>query len=199
MNVERPAALIPMPDLAFTVPYARMKSRKPPWLTPSALLFALALSACAGAPGTGSDDGGPVTLLSGPIEGARISRGFGMRRHPILGYRRMHRGVDYVVPRGTAVRATGAGVVELAGWHGSYGRYIRIRHSGGIRTSYAHLSYIADTVRQGARVTIGAVIGRTGSSGLSTGPHLHYEVWRGDVAIDPSALHRQRQIVLRAK
>jgi murein DD-endopeptidase MepM/ murein hydrolase activator NlpD len=157
------------------------------------------LSGCAGGPRDGGDGSGQVTLLSQPVAGARVSRGFGMWRHPILGYRRMHRGIDYVVPRGTPVRSTGAGIVEVAGWHGGYGRYVRIRHSGGIRTIYAHLSRIADSVRQGARVEIGAVIGRSGSSGLSTGPHLHYEVWRGRLAINPATLHREPQIVLRER
>jgi murein DD-endopeptidase MepM/ murein hydrolase activator NlpD len=138
-------------------------------------------------------------LLPTPIAGARISRGFGTWRHPILGYRRMHRGIDYVVPRGTPVRSTGAGIVEVAGWHGGFGRYVRIRHNGGIRTIYAHLSHIAGPVHKGARVRIGTVIGLSGSSGLSTGPHLHYEVWRGSVAINPATLHRDSQIVLRER
>jgi murein DD-endopeptidase MepM/ murein hydrolase activator NlpD len=154
------------------------------------------MSGCASGPRDG-DDGGQVTLLSQPVAGAHVSRGFGMWRHPILGYRRMHRGVDYVVPRGTPVRSTGDGVVEVAGWRGGYGRYVRIRHNGGIRTIYAHLSHIAEPIHKGARVEIGTVIGLSGSSGLSTGPHLHYEVWRGTVAIDPARLNRLRQVVLR--
>ena len=107
----------------------------------------------------------------------------------------MHRGIDFVVPRGTPVRATGDGVVEEAGWHGGYGRYVRIRHASGIRTAYAHLSHISRDIRRGARLTMGTVIGLSGSSGLSTGPHLHYEVLRGEVAIDPAAL-RQPQFTL---
>jgi len=154
------------------------------------------LSGCASGPPDG-DDGAQVILLAQPVAGARISRGFGIWRHPILGYRRMHRGIDYVVPRGTPVRSTGDGVVEKAGWHDGYGRYVRIRHAGGIRTIYAHLSHIAAWVRKGARLSIGSVIGLSGSSGLSTGPHLHYEVWHGTVAIDPAQLDHQRQIVLR--
>lgn len=164
-----------------------------------AIVLALGLSACASGPAVDPNEGGPVTLLSVPVEGARISRGFGMWRHPILGYRRMHRGIDYATPRGTPVRATGDGVVEVAGWHGGFGRYIRIRHRGGVRTVYAHLSHIVGSVRPNERVKIGTVIGLTGSSGLSTGPHLHYEVWRGQVAIDPAKLHRHRQFVLRSK
>jgi len=156
----------------------------------------LGLAGCASGPKDG-DGSEQVTLLPAPVAGARVSRGFGMWRHPILGYRRMHRGIDYVVPHGTPVRITGDGVVEMAGWHGGFGRYIRVRHNGGVRTVYAHLSHIAEGVRKGARLQIGAVIGLSGSSGLSTGPHLHYEVWRGNVAINPSTLDRQRQIVLR--
>jgi murein DD-endopeptidase MepM/ murein hydrolase activator NlpD len=159
--------------------------------------LALGLSACASGPGDGGDGAGQVTLLSEPVAGAHVSRGFGMWRHPILGYRRMHRGIDYAVPRGTPVRATGDGVVEMAGWQVGYGRYVRIRHKSGIHTVYAHLSHIADGVHEGAHVAIGMVIGLSGSSGLSTGPHLHYEVWRGDVAINPATLNRQPQIVLR--
>jgi len=168
--------------------------------TELALIVALGLglSGCASGPRDGDGDGsGQVTLLPVPVAGARVSRGFGMWRHPILGYKRMHRGVDYVVPHGTPVRITGDGIVEMAGWHGGFGHYIRIRHNGGIRTVYAHLSHIADSVRKGARLRIGSVIGLSGSSGLSTGPHLHYEVWRGSVAINPSTLHREPQIVLR--
>lgn len=157
------------------------------------------LSGCASGPRDGDDGSGSVTLLSEPVAGAQVSRGFGMWRHPILGYRRMHRGIDYAVPHGTPVRSTGSGVVEMAGWHGGYGRYVRIRHNSGIRTIYAHLSRIRPSVRAGARLEIGAVIGLSGSSGLSTGPHLHYEVWQGSVAIDPAALHRQKQIVLRER
>jgi len=162
--------------------------------TAVAVALALWLSSCAGAPKV--DTSGAVTLLATPVEDARVSRGFGMWRHPILGYRRMHRGVDYACRRGTPVRATGDGVVEEAGWHGGYGRYVRIRHAGGVRTAYAHLSHIAENVRRGARLEMGAVIGRSGSSGLSTGPHLHYEVWRGDVAIDPAALRQPQFTVI---
>jgi len=159
------------------------------------IVLTLVLSACASAPRGG--DSGPVTLLSAPVKNARVARGFGMWRHPILGYRRMHRGIDYAVRRGTPIYAAGNGVIEIAGWRGGYGRYIRIRHGHGIRTAYAHLSRIARPVRHGAQVKMGSVIGFSGSSGLSTGPHLHYEVWRRGVAIDPHQLDRNRQIVLR--
>jgi murein DD-endopeptidase MepM/ murein hydrolase activator NlpD len=174
----------------------RALSRTKPIRILPALVLCLGLAACA----SGSDLGmssGPVTLLAAPVADVQISRGFGMWRHPILGYRRMHRGIDYVVPRGTPVHATGDGVVEKAGWQGGYGRYVRIRHASGIRTAYAHLSRIAATVQRGARVTMGTVIGRSGSSGLSTGPHLHYEVLRGDVAINPASLRQPQFTVVR--
>jgi murein DD-endopeptidase MepM/ murein hydrolase activator NlpD len=178
----------------------RIAERRLSRTKPISILLALALcfgvAACAG--GSKLDRAsGPVTLLAAPVADAQISRGFGLWRHPILGYRRMHRGIDYVVPRGTPVHATGEGVVEKAGWHGGYGRYVRIRHASGIRTAYAHLSRIAPNIQRGARVAMGTVIGRSGSSGLSTGPHLHYEVLRGDVAINPASLSQPQFTVVR--
>jgi murein DD-endopeptidase MepM/ murein hydrolase activator NlpD len=103
-----------------------------------------------------------------------ISSGFGMRRHPVYGYRRMHTGIDMPRPYGTSVRSAREGVVIFAGWRGGYGHLIIVRHPDGIRTWYGHLSKI--TVNPGARVNKGQVIGRVGSSGISTGPHLHFEV-----------------------
>lgn len=125
-------------------------------------------------------------LLRTPLDAARISSGFGMRQHPILGYSRMHRGVDFAAPAGTPVYAAGDGTVEFAGWRGDYGRTVILSHAGGIRTLYAHLS--ATSVRAGARVRQGQMIGRVGSTGLSTGPHLHYEVHRNNVAVDPASI-----------
>ena len=165
---------------------------------PIAVMLVLWLPACAGNRDLDTSSG-PITLLAAPVADARISRGFGIWRHPILGYRRMHRGVDYVVPRGTPVRTTGDGVIEEAGWHGGYGRYVRIRHASGIRTVYAHLSHISGYVGRGARLAMCTVIGLSGSSGLSTGPHLHYEVWRGDVAVDPEALRAPQFTLVEAK
>lgn len=115
-------------------------------------------------------------LLRTPVEGARISSGYGQRVHPVLGYTRMHRGLDFAAPTGTPIYAAGDGVVEEAGWKGSYGRYIRIRHNGTYKTAYAHLSRIDALVKPGARVQQRQVIGYVGSTGRSTGPHLHYEV-----------------------
>ena len=125
------------------------------------------------------------SLLRTPVDGARLSSGFGTRRHPILGFARMHRGVDFAAPTGTPVYAAGSGVVEMAGDNGAYGNYIRIRHRDGHATAYAHLSRIASGVRAGARIQQGAVIGNVGSTGLSTGAHLHYEVLVGGKQVSP--------------
>jgi murein DD-endopeptidase MepM/ murein hydrolase activator NlpD len=123
-----------------------------------------------------------------PIDGARLSSGFGTRRHPILGYAKAHKGVDFAAPRGTPVMAAGDGVVERAGPYGTFGNYIRIRHAQGYKTAYAHLNAIKKGVRTGARVRQGEVIGYVGSTGRSTGPHLHYEVHFKDRAVNPQSL-----------
>lgn len=125
-------------------------------------------------------------LLRTPLDGARISSGFGLRTHPILGFDRHHRGVDFAAPAGTPVFAAGDGTVTFAGWRGDYGRTVTIRHAGGFDTLYAHLSAI--TVRPGAAVRQGQLIGRVGATGLATGPHLHFEVHRNQVAIDPRSI-----------
>jgi len=116
------------------------------------------------------------TLMRTPINGARLSSGFGNRRHPVLGYSKLHQGVDFAAPKGTPIMAAGSGIVESAGWNGSYGRYIRIRHNSTYKTAYAHLSGIARGVSAGSRVNQGEVIGYVGNTGRSTGPHLHYEI-----------------------
>ena len=125
------------------------------------------------------------TIMKTPINGARLSSGYGNRKHPILGYTKMHRGLDFAAPSGTPVFAAGDGVIEKAGWNGSYGRYIRIRHTGTYKTAYAHLSGFNKNVRIGKRVLQGKIIGYVGSSGRSTGPHLHYEVLRNNKQINP--------------
>lgn len=117
------------------------------------------------------------SLLKTPVNGARISSAFGKRKHPILGYNHLHKGVDFAAPTGTPVYAAGDGVVERSGPYGGYGNYIRIRHDGTYKTAYAHLSKIHKRARRkGQRVRQGQVIGYVGSTGRSTGPHLHYEV-----------------------
>ncbi|MDD3181778.1 MAG: peptidoglycan DD-metalloendopeptidase family protein [Alphaproteobacteria bacterium] len=116
------------------------------------------------------------SLLRTPVEGARITSGFGMRMHPLLGYSKMHKGVDFGAHTGTPIFAAGTGVVEKAMFNGSYGRYIRLRHNRRTQTAYAHMSRFAKNIYPGARVNQGDVIGFVGTSGRSTGPHLHYEV-----------------------
>lgn len=123
-----------------------------------------------------------------PINGARLSSGFGKRRHPILGYRKMHSGIDFAAPTGTPILAAGSGTVERANRYGGYGNYIRIRHSDGYKTAYAHLSKFARGVKAGKYVKQDQVIGYVGSTGASTGPHLHYEVHKNGRKINPRSL-----------
>jgi len=125
------------------------------------------------------------TLIRTPISGARLSSSYGMRKHPISGYNRMHKGVDFAAPTGTPIIAAGSGVVTSAGWNGSYGRYIRIRHNSTYDTAYAHMSRIARGVTPGARVEQGQIIGYVGSTGRSTGPHLHYEILVNNRKVNP--------------
>ena len=123
------------------------------------------------------------TLMKTPLNGARISSGYGNRKHPILGYTKMHRGIDFAAPRGTPVFAAGNGVIEKSGWNGSYGKYIRIRHNSSYKTAYAHLSKI--TKQSSRKVKQGQVIGYVGSTGRSTGPHLHYEIIFSGKKVNP--------------
>ncbi len=127
-------------------------------------------------------------LMKTPINGARLSSGFGVRRHPVLGYTRMHRGTDFAASTGTPILAAGDGAVVRAGPFSTYGNYIRVRHANGYETAYAHLSRFARGMRAGARVRQGQVIGYVGTTGRSTGPHLHYEVLRRGQQINPMGL-----------
>lgn len=127
-------------------------------------------------------------LMKTPINGARLSSGFGMRRHPILGYSRMHRGTDFAAPIGTPILAAGEGTILRAGPFSSFGNYIRIRHANGYETAYAHMSRFAGGMRSGARVRQGQVIGYVGNTGRSTGPHLHYEVMLRGNQVNPMTL-----------
>ena len=124
-------------------------------------------------------------LMKTPLDGARLSSGFGVRKHPILGYDLMHRGVDFAASRGTPVYAAGNGTVEYAGINGSYGKYIRIRHNNSYKTAYAHLNGYSKGIGGGARVKQGQIIGYVGTTGRSTGPHLHYEVIFNGEKINP--------------
>ena len=124
-------------------------------------------------------------LMKTPIDGARISSGYGKRKHPILGYNVAHRGVDFAAPKGTPVYAAGNGSIEEKGRKGAYGKYIRIRHANNYKTAYAHLSKFAKT---SGRVKQGQTIGYVGSTGRSTGPHLHYEIIKNGKRINPQRL-----------
>jgi murein DD-endopeptidase MepM/ murein hydrolase activator NlpD len=123
--------------------------------------------------------------LLAPVPG-RVSSNYGMRRHPILGYRRMHRGLDFRAGQGTPIYAVTDGKVEFAGRNGGHGNFVRLDHGNGLDTGYSHMSRIA--VSRGQRVRRGQVIGYVGSTGLSTGPHLHYEMYRGGKTVDPSSV-----------
>lgn len=124
-------------------------------------------------------------LLRNPVPNGTFRSGFGARRHPILGYTRMHTGVDWSAPRGTPIISSGNGVVEKAGWSAGYGRQTIIRHANGYKSSYNHQSAIANGVAEGARVRQGQVIGYVGATGLATGNHLHYELIVNGTKVDP--------------
>jgi murein DD-endopeptidase MepM/ murein hydrolase activator NlpD len=124
-------------------------------------------------------------LMRTPIDGARLTSGFGMRKHPTLGYNKMHRGVDFGAETGTPIYAAGDGVIEKIGANGGYGNYIRIRHNSEYSTAYAHMNGFAKGLAQGDRVRQGDVIGYVGSTGRSTGPHLHYEVLVAGEQVNP--------------
>ena len=115
-------------------------------------------------------------LMKTPINGARLSSSFGMRKHPIDGFNKMHRGTDFAAPMGTPIMASGDGIIKKAGWCGGGGNCVVIKHNSTYQTVYAHMSKFAKSIRKGVRVKQGQVIGYVGSTGKSTGPHLHYEV-----------------------
>jgi murein DD-endopeptidase MepM/ murein hydrolase activator NlpD len=124
-------------------------------------------------------------LLRTPVDGARMTSSFGMRRHPIYGFNRMHQGIDFGAGTGTPVLAAGDGVVVEARRWGGYGNWLRVRHNDGWETGYAHLSRYAKGLRPGQKVRQGQVIAYVGSTGASTGPHLHYEIWKGGRRVNP--------------
>jgi len=115
-------------------------------------------------------------LMKTPINGARLSSSFGMRKHPIDGFNKMHRGTDFAAPMGTPIMASGDGIIKKAGWCGGGGNCVVIKHNSTYQTVYAHMSKFAKSIRKGVRVKQGQIIGYVGSTGKSTGPHLHYEV-----------------------
>ena len=139
------------------------------------------------------------SILKTPLDGARISSNFGMRKHPISGFNKMHKGVDFAAPTGTPIYAGGNGIVEYVGRNGGYGKYIRIRHNNGYKTAYAHLSNYKKGISKGVRVNQGDVIGYVGSTGNSTGPHLHYEIIYQNKHINPLKLKLPSGKILKGK
>jgi murein DD-endopeptidase MepM/ murein hydrolase activator NlpD len=123
-----------------------------------------------------------------PIDGARLSSSFGMRKHPVHKFTRMHRGVDFAAPSGTPILAAGAGVITKMGWHGGYGRYIQVKHNGEFATAYAHMNRFAPGLKVGSKVNQGQKIGEVGRTGTATGCHLHYEVLRHGQQINPKTV-----------
>ncbi len=139
------------------------------------------------------------SILKTPLDGARISSNFGMRKHPISGFNKMHKGVDFAAPTGTPIYAGGNGIVEYVGRNGGYGKYIRIRHNNGYKTAYAHMSNYKKGISKGVRVNQGEVIGYVGSTGNSTGPHLHYEIIYQNKHINPLKLKLPSGKILEGK
>jgi murein DD-endopeptidase MepM/ murein hydrolase activator NlpD len=131
-------------------------------------------------------------LVRKPVNEAILRSGFGVRKHPILGYMKMHTGVDWAASSGTPIFAAGNGIVDKAGWESGYGKYIRIRHANGYETAYGHMTAFARGMEQGARVRQGQIIGFVGSTGLSTGAHLHYEVLVNSRFVDPMRIKLPR-------
>ena len=126
-------------------------------------------------------------LLRTPLDGARVTSSFGMRLHPLLGYTRLHAGIDFGAPIGTPVYAAGAGVIKEERWAGGYGHWLKIEHQGGWATGYGHLSRYAPGLHVGEHVAQGEVVAYVGSTGMSTGPHLHYEVMHGTEKLNPTS------------
>jgi len=135
-------------------------------------------------------------LVRKPVLTAMMRSGFGVRRHPLLGYMKMHTGVDWAAPNGTPIYASGNGTVEKAGWESGYGKYVRLRHTNGYETAYGHMSAFARGIKVGVRVRQGQLIGYVGSTGLSTGPHVHYEIVVNGRFVDPMRIKLPRGRVL---
>ncbi|MGQ4277295.1 M23 family metallopeptidase [Pseudidiomarina sp. E22-M8] len=129
-------------------------------------------------------------LLKTPLNGARLSSHYGQRKHPVLGYTRMHKGIDFGAPEGTPIMAAGRGTIKRADWYGSYGNAVIIEHADGYETLYAHLNGFAETLAKGGKVKQGEVIGYLGNTGLSQARHLHYEVYRHGRTVNPLNLKK---------
>jgi murein DD-endopeptidase MepM/ murein hydrolase activator NlpD len=135
-------------------------------------------------------------LMKTPVDGARISSGFGMRFHPVLGYTRMHKGIDFAVPTGTPVMAAGAGTIQTARWENGFGNFVLLNHGNGYATAYGHLSRFARGIHPGTHVRQGQVIAYSGATGLATGPHLHYEIRINGVQVNPQSVKVARGRIL---
>jgi murein DD-endopeptidase MepM/ murein hydrolase activator NlpD len=131
-------------------------------------------------------------LVRKPVAEGIVRDGFGIRRHPILGYTKMHTGVDWAAPAGTPIYAAGNGVIEKEGWESGYGKFILIRHNNGYETAYGHMTAFARGVDEGTRVRQGQVIGFVGSTGLSTGTHVHFEIRINGRFVDPMRIKLPR-------
>ena len=138
-------------------------------------------------------------LMKTPINGARLSSSFGMRKHPIDGYNKMHRGTDFAAPMGTPIMASGSGIITKAGWCGGGGNCIKIKHNSTYETIYAHMKSFGSGIREGLRVKQGQIIGYVGSTGKSTGPHLHYEVVKNGKKINSQKLKLPSGKILKSK
>ena len=139
------------------------------------------------------------SLMKTPINGARLSSSFGMRKHPILGYNKMHRGTDFAAPSGTPIMASGSGTVTRARWCGGGGNCVKIKHNSTYQTIYAHMKSFAKGIKEGRKVKQGQIIGYVGSTGLSTGPHLHYEVIVNGKKVNSQKLKLPSGKILRGK
>ena len=139
------------------------------------------------------------TLMKTPINGARLSSSYGKRKHPILGYTKMHTGTDFAAPTGTPIMASGDGKVTKAGWCGGGGNCVKIKHNSTYQTVYAHMSKFGRGIKKGVRVKQGQIIGYVGSTGLSTGPHLHYEVIENGKKINSQKLKLPSGKILKGK
>tara|TARA_Y100000996_G_C22538095_1_gene648999 strand:- start:596 stop:1936 length:1341 start_codon:yes stop_codon:yes gene_type:complete len=139
------------------------------------------------------------SLMKTPINGARLSSAFGMRKHPILGFNKMHRGTDFAAPTGTPIMASGSGTITRARWCGGGGNCVKIKHNSTYETIYAHMSKFAKGVKEGRKVKQGQIIGYVGSTGLSTGPHLHYEVVVNGKKVNSQKLKLPSGKILKAK
>ena len=139
------------------------------------------------------------TLMKTPINGARLSSSFGKRKHPILGFTKMHTGTDFAAPKGTPIMASGDGLVVRAKWCGGGGNCVKIKHNSVYQTVYAHLSKFGRGIKKGTRVKQGQIIGYVGSTGLSTGPHLHYEVIENGKKINSQKLKLPSGKILKGK